>query len=99
MKKRITIGFTLGLIYITFVLLVPHNTPRRNGLETDLTMMYINGAAAIDNVIADRSSTVQAGLLWPDIKPFKAHGIGYPLVIWLASWATVNVMRESMAGG
>ncbi len=85
MRKRIVIGLVLALLYATFVLLIPHHTPRLIGLESDLTMMYINGAAAVDNMFAGQGSRRQLDLLWPDINPFTAHGLGYPIVLWMFS--------------
>jgi len=86
MRRRIIVGFALALIYATFVLLIPHDTPRVIGLESDLTMMYINGAAAVDNMFAGHWSAGQPNLLWPDINPFTAHGLGYPIVLWTFAW-------------
>ncbi len=83
MKKRALLGFVLAVAYAVFILLFPHATPRLTGLETDLTMMYVNGASALGDLIAGRGATARDSLLWPDVNPFLAHGLGYPLALWV----------------
>jgi hypothetical protein len=85
MRKPIVLGCVLACTYAVFVLSVPHRTPRTSGLETDLTMMYVNGAAAFDRALHGCELGRNECFLWPDIDPFSAHGIGYPLALWIAA--------------
>jgi hypothetical protein len=73
-RDRIALGLFLALIYATFVFLVPHNSPRIQGMDTDAIMAYVHGAYTLGN--GER--------LWKDIEPFKIQGAGYPLTLMIA---------------
>ena len=79
MKLSMSAGLICAVVYVVFVLLVPHGLPRYQGLESDFISTYVDGAMWLES--AFEVGTEEAVGRWRDGHPFQCHGIGYPLAL------------------
>jgi hypothetical protein len=76
-KDRLGLAFLLAGVYVVFVLMIPHESPRTYGLETDFVMTYAPSAEKFGTILGFPYEMYD-----PIADPFNLHGAGYGAVLW-----------------
>jgi len=83
LSDRLAVGIVLALAYLGLVLLLPHDIPLSQGVESDFFVTYAAQAQQVGDYVAKRNPDPHYNYF--DHSSWRYHGLPYPIIIWTVS--------------